>query len=182
MREWLSTLFWSPLEAFQEDDENCSAPHTDTVFLCPTEIYQAHVLNMDPIDLGLVVSATRNNTTRTFQGTLWSFSIGHRTNLKANYFQKTNTQSLMKTHSKWFRWQCIAGLATLITSSHEHRWSGHHVPQLHCVVGFAFKVLDVCKVAVCPDSTVWCSGKHTVKSARGPGEAARSGSTWTLAM
>lgn len=87
MRERLSTLFWRPLEAFQADDENCSATHTDTVFLCWTEIYRAHAWNMDPLDLGLVVSVTRNSTTRTFQWTQWLFNICHSTKLKAKYFQ-----------------------------------------------------------------------------------------------
>lgn len=82
MRERLSTLFWRPLEAFQADDENCSTPHTDTVFL-----RWAHAWNTDPLDLGLVVSVTRNGTSRTFQWTLWLFNICHRTKLKANYFQ-----------------------------------------------------------------------------------------------
>lgn len=86
MRERLSTLFWRPLEAFQADDENCSA-HTDTVFLCWTEICRAHAWNTDPLDLDLVVTVTRNGTSRTFQWTLWLFNICHRTKLKANYFQ-----------------------------------------------------------------------------------------------
>lgn len=55
---------------------------------------------------------------------------------------------------------------------------GHSGPQKRSTV----EVVDVRKVAVWLPTTVWCRGRHTVKAAWCPGEAARSGSTWTMAM
>lgn len=128
---------------------------------------------------GLSFSCLRSHRSRSWMSFVQSCHIDYLKLLKFTLLKKQTNQQ--KTEFNEDTQQMVAMVM--------HRWTGHIDHWLTWasmvgidVVGFAFKFLDVCKVAVWPESTVWCSGSHTVKSARCPGEAARSGSTWTLAM
>lgn len=97
---------------------------------------------MDPLDLGLVVSATRNNTRTILVDTVVCLIAVTEQKLKAI----TSKQNL-RLPLPWFD-DCY------FLCLNEHRWSRPNVPQSPYMVGFAFKVLDACAVAAWPESTV----------------------------